>query len=223
MTVCGRVVHAVEHALYPGDAHEQFTYLTQRAINHLTGNFRLDAQDDLMPNHGNVQPFCITTPYTNTRSREVQSEYISRLTLAAKEKVSKKDSPSPMSGGGESWSAGGYFPPVSASSSPPLPSHIESGMTSSSSPFIVVMATTRSPSLMFIGRTPWVGRPIWATVCQSVRMTVPSAETIIRSRSSSVRMRADASTPVLSVRRAVMMPPPPRPCVGYSPMGVRLP
>src|SRR6185437_187106 len=94
VTVCGRVVHAVEHALYPGNAHEQFTYLTQRAINHLTGNFRLDAQDDLMPNHGNVQPFYITTPDTNTtRIRQVQSEYISQLTLVAKEKVSKKAIP----------------------------------------------------------------------------------------------------------------------------------
>src|SRR5690348_12496434 len=93
VTICGRVIHAVEHALCPGDADEQFTYVTQRAINHLTGNFRLDEQDDLMPNHGSFQPYFITTPYTSTRSRKVQSEYISRLTLAAKEKVSKKDSP----------------------------------------------------------------------------------------------------------------------------------
>src|SRR5579875_3055732 len=53
--------------------------------------------------------------------------------------------------------------------------------------------------------------------------TTPAAETITRSLSRSVMTRAAAILPVFSVKRAVSTPLPPRLCLGYSLISVRLP
>src|SRR4029453_11201405 len=99
------------------------------------------------------------------------------------------------------------------------------GRHSSSSSACVITgarATTCAPSSTRMVRTPWLARPTRRMSPAPTRMTMPEEEMTNMSWPFDPT-KAPASSPVFRVREWPMTPFPPRPFVGYSFSGVRLP
>ncbi len=79
-----------------------------------------------------------------------------------------------------------------------------------------------SPSPRAISVTPWVERPISRICVTAVRIRTPPVEISITSSLSSTST-APTRAPLRSLAWIAIMPRPPRPCLVYSAIAVRLP